>query len=271
MNVVRKKIRRRCSQYNEEEREHLRAAGRFNGRVMDYLRPHVRAGITTGELNRLAHEFITGHGHRPATLGYRGFPASICTSINEVVCHGIPGPAVLREGDIVNIDVSSVVNGWYGDSSETFLIGDVSPAARELVQTTFEAMHLGIAAIQPGGRLAEIGKAIERHARARGLEIVRDYAGHGLGQEFHLDPNVPHYYPKANPPTEILLPGWCFTVEPMLNQGTWRTLTDSRDGWTVRTMDLQLSAQFEHTVLVTETGYEILTATTDGPQIGHTF
>lgn len=254
----------------EEEREGLRAAGRFNAEVMDYVRPHVAAGVTTAELDRLVHEYIVGHGHVPACLGYHGFPKSCCTSINHVICHGIPDATVLAEGDIVNVDVTSIVNGWYGDQSETFLIGPVSDEARALVQVTFDAMWLGIDAVEPGGSVYAIGEAIFNHATKHKLSVVEQYQGHGTGREFHQEPGIPHFpHPKSR--WDILKPGTCFTIEPMLNVGTRDTVLDRRDGWTVRTRDGKLSAQFEHTILMTEQGPEVLTLTNNGPQKGHRF
>jgi methionyl aminopeptidase len=255
---------------SERDRNAMRAAGRFNAQVMDFIRPHVREGITTGELDKLVHEYTLDHGHTPACLGYRGFPKTICTSVNEVVCHGIPGDYVLKSGDIINVDLTTIVNGWYGDQSETFLIGEVSEDARRLVQVTFECLYLGIHAIKPFGVVTDIGRAIQHHAHANRFEIVRDYQGHGIGQVFHQDPGIPHYVPRRSRP-QVILPGMCFTIEPMINLGGWETVLDKKDGWTVRTADGSLSAQFEHTILMTENGPEILTLTKDGPQEGHQF
>lgn len=263
--------RARAPIYDMQEREGMRRAGRFNAQLLDFLRPHVKAGVTTLELDRLALEYTRDHGHTPACLGYKGYPNTICTSVNEVVCHGIPNRTALREGDIVNVDVTTIVDGWHGDSSETFLIEPVADEARQLVQTAFDCMHIGIDAVQPFGKLVEIGRAIERLARQRGYSVVQEYQGHGLGREFHQEPGVPHFVPKLNPSPVVLEPGMCFTIEPMINIGTWRTMLDKHDKWTVRTMDLSLSAQFEHTILVTESGPEILTMTEHGPKAGHQF
>jgi methionyl aminopeptidase len=257
--------------HSEEERIGLRAAGRFNARLFDFLRPYVREGVATGRLDRLAEEYTRDHGYIPACLGYNGFPSSICASVNEVVCHGIPNNYRLRSGDIVNIDCTTIVDGWYGDSSETFLIGKVNAVARKLVQVAFDSLFVGIQAAQPFVRLYEIGKAVERFAKIRGFEVVREYQGHGIGREFHQDPGVPHHYQRIGAPQELIEPGMCFTIEPMINAGTWRTFLDTRDNWTVRTLDLALSAQFEHTVLMTEVGPEVLTLTQTGPQMGHKF
>ncbi len=247
----------------------MRRAGRFNAQLMDFVRQHVRPGITTEEIDRLVYEYTVDHGHRPACLGYRGFPKSCCTSVNEVVCHGIPGPYVLREGDIINIDLTTIVDGWYADQSETFLVGEVSEEARRLVQCAFDCMWLGIEACRPGGRINDIGRAIQQHAQSQGFAVVQEYQGHGIGRQFHQPPDIPHFPRPRN--TERLEPGVCFTIEPMINAGDWRTWLDRRDGWTVRTVDGKLSAQFEHTILLTEEGPEVLTLTQHGPQKGHRF
>ncbi len=254
---------------SEEDRQGLRAAGRFNAQLMDFLRPHVVAGVTPLELDRLAWTYTTDHGHTPACLGYKGYPNTICTSVNDVVCHGIPNDVPLKEGDIINVDLTTIVNGWYGDQSETFLIGETSDEARRLVQTTFEALYRGIRACRPNCTVRAIGQAIQTFARAAGYGVVREYQGHGIGRAFHQEPGIPHF-PDMASGRHILKPGTCFTIEPMLNAGRWRTRVDSRDNWTVRTMDGSLSAQFEHTILMTEDGPEILTLTQDGPQEGDT-
>ena len=253
-----------------QEIEGLRAAGKFNAQLMDFLRPHVKEGITTEALDKMAHEYTLDHGHTPACLGYHGYPKTICTSINEVVCHGIPDETTLMVGDIVNVDITTIVDGWYGDQSETFLIGKVSDEARSLVQTTFDSLFVGINACKPGGTVTMIGRAIQTFAQKAGLSVVREYQGHGIGRDFHQEPGVPHF-PSLSSNRDILKPGTCFTIEPMLNAGGWKTRLDKKDGWTVRTMDKALSAQFEHTILMTEEGPELLTLTQDGPQEGHTF
>ena len=252
----------------ETERDSMRAACRFNARLMDSVREHVRPGVTTAEIDQLVHEFTVSHGHRPACLGYHEFPKSCCTSVNEVICHGIPGDYVLRDGDIVNVDVTSIVNGWHGDQSETFLIGKTREVTRELTQCAFDCLHLGIQAIRPGGRVADIGQAIVMEAHRRRFSVVREYVGHGLGRDFHQEPSIPHY-PSRQSFRDRILPGMCFTIEPMINEGTRQTVLNQADGWTVRTRDGGCSAQFEHTVLMTETGPEILTTTEKGPQPGH--
>jgi methionyl aminopeptidase len=252
------------------DRTGLRTAGRFNARVLDLLREHVRPGITTGRLDQIAEEFIRDHRHIPACLGYKGFPRSICTSVNQVVCHGIPGKYELRDGDIVNIDCTTIVNGWYGDSSETFLIGEVSPLARRLTQAAFDAMWIGIHALTPYCSVIDIGRAIHRLGIERGFGVVENFQGHGIGRMFHQDPGIPHV-PLRKSKRDVLYPGVCFTIEPMLNAGAAETAPVDSDGWTVRTADGSLSAQFEHQILMTETGPEILTLTKHGPREGHLF
>jgi methionyl aminopeptidase len=257
-------------QLNEVQRDGMRAAGRFNAELMDYLRDHIRAGISTGEIDRLAHEYTIQNRHTPATLGYLGYTKSCCTSINDVICHGIPGDQVLADGDIINVDITSIVDGWHGDQSETFLIGDVNTAARNVCQCAFDAMHRAIAALEPGCSVSVIGEQVVAEATKWGFSVVREYVGHGLGRRFHQYPNVPHY-PDRKSRQDLLLPGMCFTVEPMINVGTRFTRLDTKDNWTVRTRDGQLSAQFEQTILMTESGPEILTQCARGPRPGHRF
>lgn len=252
------------------DREGLRAAGQFNARVLDMLRPHVRAGVRTGELDRMAEEFIRDHGHQPACLGYNGYPRTLCTSVNQVVCHGIPGQYLLRDGDIVNVDCTTIVNGWYGDSSETFLIGDVSEEALAITQGAFDAMWAAIRAIQPYSPVIEIGRTISRLAARSGFGIVENFQGHGIGRRFHQDPGIPHH-PVSASKKDLLFPGVSFTIEPMLNLGSRETHPPLSDGWTIITQDGSLSAQFEHQILMTEDGPEILTLTEQGPREGHRF
>jgi methionyl aminopeptidase len=262
---------RRLPVYNtEEERNGLRAAARFNSQLMDFLRPHVREGVTTRTIDRLVSEYTRDHGHVPACLGYNGFPASICASVNDVVCHGIPGNQALRTGDIVNIDCTTIVNGWYGDSSETFLIGQPTEKARRITQAAFDALWIGIGALQPYCSVIEIGRAIHRFGQEHHLGVVENFQGHGIGRMFHQDPGVPHV-PMRRSRRDILYPGVCFTIEPMLNLGHKDTTPPDPDGWTVRTKDGSLSAQFEHQILMTETGPEVLTLTQHGPKQGHLF
>lgn len=255
---------------SEEERDGLRAAGRFNAQLMDFLRLRVAPGVTTNQLDRVALEYTRDHGHIPACLGYNGYPKTICTSVNEVVCHGIPDDRPLRDGDIVNIDCTTIVDGWYGDSSETFLIGTVSDETKQLVQGAFNAMWLGIRTIRPCSCVMEIGLAIARFGRERGFGVVENFQGHGIGRMFHQDPGIPHV-PFRKSRKDILVPGVSFTIEPMLNLGTKETLGPLDDGWTIVTRDGQPSAQFEHQILMTEEGPEILTLTQYGPQEGHRF
>jgi methionyl aminopeptidase len=246
-----------------DEQQAMRAAGAAAARVLLMIEPHVRAGVTTGELDRICREFILGPlGCQSATIGYTGggtrppFPGAICTSVNHVICHGIPGDRVLRNGDIVNIDVTVIKDGFHGDTSRMFCIGAPSVLARRLVETTHQAMVLGIQAVRPGAHLGDIGHAIQTHAEAAGFSVVREYCGHGIGRGFHEDPQVMHW---GKPGTGIELePGMCFTVEPMINAGR-REARELPDRWTVVTRDHSLSAQWEHTVLVTDTGHEVLT------------
>ena len=263
--------------YGPEEREALSNAGRFNASVIDLIRPHMTPGTRTGAIDELAYAYTLDHGHRPATLGYenshggRDYPASLCTSVNEVVCHGIPGDYLLRDGDIVNVDVATVVDGWHGDSSETFLIGEVDPKTTALVQAAFDGLWAGINAAKPWGTVHDIGRAIFKVAKAGGFGVVRNFRGHGLGTEFHQEPGIPHY-PEPTAKNVILKPGMCFTIEPMLNMGTQDTSKpDRRDGWSIRTKDRKPSAQFEHTLFMTDHGPDVLTLTQDGPREGHVF
>jgi methionyl aminopeptidase len=236
--------------------EGMRRAGRLAAETLDFITPHVKPGITTGELDRLCHEFIVAREAIPAPLGYRGFPKSICTSVNHVVCHGIPGDKRLVDGDILNIDVTVILDGWHGDTSRMFFVGDVGVKARRLVEVTYEAMMRGIEIVRPGATLGDIGHAIQTHAEGNRFSVVRDFCGHGLGRIFHEAPSVLHY---GDPGTGVVLrEGMFFTVEPMINSGRWEVKVLS-DGWTAVTKDRSLSAQFEHSIGVTATGYEIFT------------
>lgn len=218
----------------------------------------LEAGVTTLAINDYAHEYMTARGGIPAPLNYRGFPKSICTSVNEVVCHGIPDDNVkLKIGDIVNVDITVIVDAWHGDTSATFYIGEPPSEARHLVETARKCLEIGITQVRPGRRIFEIGNAIEAYAASRGCSVVRDYVGHGIGKGFHEKPQVPHF---ANSGEKVrMAPGMTFTIEPMINEGTWRT-ESLKDGWTAVTADRKLSAQFEHTLLVTGDGVEVLTA-----------
>jgi len=246
-----------------EEQHKMREAGKAAAQVLQMIAPYVKAGISTDELNRLCHEYIVNEiGGVPAPLGYGGgggrppFPKSICTSVNHVVCHGIPGPKVLKKGDVINIDVTVIKDGYHGDTSQMFYVGEPSILARRLAETAHESMIEGIKLVRPGIRLGDIGYVIQKYAEARGFSIVREYCGHGIGRVFHEEPQVLHY---GKPGTGLeLAPGMTFTIEPMVNAGA-RDVKLLPDGWTVVTKDHSLSAQWEHTVLVTGSGYEVLT------------
>ena len=240
------------------ETEQMRVAGRLAADVLHMIRPHVTPGVTTGTLDAICHDYIVQvQKATPAPLNYHGFPKSICTSVNHQVCHGIPGERVLRDGDIVNIDVTVIWEGFHGDTSKMFLVGQPSVQARRVTAISYECMCTGIEMVKPGVRLGDIGHAIQRHAERNNCSVVREYCGHGIGRSFHEDPQVLHY---GTPGTrEILEPGMTFTIEPMINAGK-RHVKLMPDGWTVVTKDRSLSAQWEHTVLVTSTGVEVLTA-----------
>ncbi|KAI5913988.1 MAG: type I methionyl aminopeptidase [Proteobacteria bacterium] len=252
-----------------EEIEKMRVACRLAAEVLDYIDPYVKPGVTTGELDRLCHEYMVNVQQViPAPLhyappGYTPFPKSICTSINHQVCHGIPGDKVLKKGDIVNLDITVIKDEYHGDTSRTFIVGsDASIIAKRLTQVTYECMWLGIAAVRPGGHLGDIGAAIQKHAEGSGFSVVREFCGHGIGRKFHEEPQVLHYG-KAGTGVE-LKPGMIFTIEPMINAGK-AAISELPDGWTIVTKDRSLSAQFEHTVLVTETGVEVLTVSGKTP------
>jgi methionyl aminopeptidase len=257
-------------QLSSSQRESMRAAGRFNAQLMDYLRGFVKPGITTEEIDRLVYDYTTKAGHTPATLGYLGYPKSCCTSVNNVICHGIPDAYQLRDGDIVNVDITSIVQGWHGDQSETFIVGQASDEAKAVTQCAFDCLYAAIQALTPNCLVSVIGETVVGIAHQRGLSVVREYVGHGLGRRFHQYPNVPHV-PDRKSKQERLMPGLCFTIEPMINSGSRFTKLDPTDNWTVRTRDGGLSAQFEHTILMTENGPEILTQTDHGPKPGHEF
>jgi methionyl aminopeptidase len=232
-------------------------------RVLDRALAAVRPGLATDELDRLVHEACLEEGGYPSPLNYLGFPKSVCTSVNEVICHGIPDARPLEEGDLVNVDVTIYLDGVHGDVSETCAVGAVDDASRALMETARECLRLGVGAVRPGARVRDIGRAIEAHAQARGCGVVRAFVGHGIGELFHMDPQVPHYYDPAA--DAELRPGMTFTVEPMINQGTWKHRSWD-DGWTAVTADLRRSAQYEHTVLVTGSGVEVLTLRPGEPQ-----
>ncbi|WP_024303127.1 type I methionyl aminopeptidase [Pseudogulbenkiania sp. MAI-1] len=251
-----------------EDIEKMRIAGRLASEVLDYITPYVKPGVTTEELDRLCHDYMVNvQGTIPAPLnyapdGHNPYPKSVCTSVNHVICHGIPNDKPLKNGDMLNIDVTVIKDGYHGDTSRMFYVGEVSPHARRLAKITYECMWLGIEKVKPGAKLGDIGYAIQRHAEAAGYSVVQEFCGHGIGKKFHEEPQVLHY---GRPGTGLeLKAGMIFTIEPMINQGK-RHLRLLGDGWTVVTKDRSLSAQWEHTVLVTETGYEILTQSEGTP------
>jgi methionyl aminopeptidase len=253
---------------NQSGIEGMRVAGRLASEVLDFLTPHVKHGVTTNDLDQLAHDFITQTQQAiPAPLnyapkGYSPYPKSICTSINHQVCHGIPNDKTLKKGDIVNIDITVIKDGWHGDTSRMFQVGDTSIAAKRLCTLTYEAMWHGIVKVKPGARLGDVGHAIQQFAESHGFSVVREFCGHGIGQVFHEEPQVLHY---GRPGTgEELKEGMTFTIEPMINAGK-RDIKELGDGWTIVTKDHSLSAQWEHTVLVTAAGYEVLTLSAGSP------
>jgi methionyl aminopeptidase len=240
-----------------EDIKKMRIAGQLAAEVLEMIEPHVKSGITTDELDKICHDYITKvQAAIPAPLNYHGFPKSICTSVNHQVCHGIPSPKKLKDGDIVNIDVTVLKDGYHGDTSKMFVIGKASTWADRLIQVTQECLYLGIKLVKPGARLGDIGAVIQQHAEKNRFSVVREYCGHGIGKVFHEPPNVLHY---GKPGTgEVLESGMIFTIEPMINAGK-RDVKLLPDGWTVITKDHSLSAQWEHTILVTDTGFEVLT------------
>lgn len=240
-----------------QEVEKMRIAGRLATEVLDMIGPHVQVGVTTGELDQICHEFIVNEQQAiPAPLNYRGFPKSICTSVNQQVCHGIPGEKTLKKRDIINIDITVIKDGYHGDTSRMFFLGEPSLLAKRVMRVSYDCMWLGINLVQPGMRLGNIGHAIQRHAEANNCSVVREYCGHGIGRGFHEDPQILHYG-KADTGME-LVPGMTFTIEPMINIGKRHTKLLG-DQWTVVTKDRSLSAQWEHTILVTDNGHEVLT------------
>lgn len=235
----------------------MRAAGRSAAATLHYVGDLIRPGMSTADIDRLVHSDTLRRGGIPATLNYRGFPASCCTSVNDVVCHGIPGPYVLKEGDIINVDVTTILDGHYGDTSATFYVGSVSDELRELVSRARVAMWMGIQAVKPGAMLGEVGKAIQDFIEEFGYGVVREFGGHGIGTRFHLPPHVNHFGTGTEGPR--LVPGMILTVEPMVTLGEPAIYLEA-DGWTVRTQDGSPSAQWEHTIMVTDDGYEVLTS-----------
>ncbi len=244
---------------SDEEIDAMKASCTLAARTLKYIEPHVKPGISTLELNNLCHEFILEHGAIPAPLNYKGFPKSICTSVNEVICHGIPNAKQkLKEGDIINIDVTTIVDGYHGDTSKTFFVGEkISSKARSLVETARRCLDQGISSVSSGGRVGDIGEAIQKYAEANGFSVVKEFVGHGIGKIFHEDPQIPHYGKSGQ--GIRLVPGMVFTIEPMINEGHWRAKV-LKDGWTAITIDGGLSAQFEHTIAIRSDGtIEILT------------
>jgi methionyl aminopeptidase len=243
---------------SSRELDKMRQAGRLAAQLLEHLEPMVKPGVTTLELNDEAERWTKAHGAKSAPLGYHGFPKSICTSVNEVVCHGIPNAKqILKDGDIINIDVTPLVDGYHGDTSKTFFVGMPSPKAKRLVEVTLECLKRGIAEVKPGARIGDIGAAIQEYAEAQGFSVVRNFTGHGVHRIFHTAPEIPHYGKRGT--GKRLRPGMVFTIEPMINEGTWEVEVLD-DGWTALTLDRKLSAQFEHTLAVTNSGVEILTA-----------
>ncbi len=242
--------------YDEEAIDRIRESGRLASLAIDAVGAAIRPGVTTDELDRIAHEFLVSHDAYPSTLGYRGFPKSLCSSVNEVICHGIPDDTVLQDGDIINIDITAFKNGMHGDTNRTFLVGEVAPSIAALVERTEEALRRGIKAAAVGRQVNVIGRAIESYAKRFGYGVVRDFTGHGVGEAFHSGLVIPHYDSSAF--TDIIEPNMVFTIEPMLTLGSteWDQWSDD---WTVTTRDKSITAQFEHTIVVRETGTEILT------------
>ena len=242
--------------HTAEDFEGMRRAGRLVAECLDMLVPYVVPGVVTDDLDQLAREFTLDNGGLPACLGYRGYTKTLCISPNHVVCHGIPGDRTLREGDIVNIDHTVVVDGWYGDSSRMFGVGEVAPRAKRLIDVTYESLERGLAAVKPGARTGDIGHAIQTYVESMRCSVVRDFCGHGLGRVFHDAPNILHFGQLGT--GELLRPGMFFTIEPMITLGTWRHVMWD-DGWTATTADLSRTAQFEHTLMVTDSGADVLT------------
>ena len=241
-----------------EQIEGIRRSSVINTGVLDLIQKEIKEGMSTAVIDKLVYDYTVGHGAITAPLNYEGFPKSLCTSINDVVCHGIPSEKeILRDGDIINVDVSTILDGYYSDASRMVMIGNVSPEKQKLVQVAKDCLEIGIKAAKPFGFVGDIGNAIQKHAEKNGFSVVRDLCGHGVGLEFHEEPEVCHFGRKGT--GMLLVPGMVFTIEPMINMGTWKVFIDEEDGWTVITEDELPSAQWEHTFLMTETGLEILT------------
>ena len=245
---------------NPDQIAKMRVAGRLASSVLEMISDYVRTGVTTEKLDQICHDFIVNDLESiPAPLNYNGFPKSICTSVNNVVCHGIPSEKKLKKGDIINIDITIIKDGFHGDTSKMFIVGKPSVKASKICSVARESMMLGIEIVRPGIRLGEIGKVIGDYARSKNCSVVRDYCGHGIGEVFHELPQVIHYDDGRIEQSPILEPGMTFTIEPMINLGGYEVITSRIDGWTVTTKDRSLSAQWEHTILVTETGHDVLT------------
>lgn len=253
---------------SQDEIEKMRVAGRLAAELLDFITPYVKPGVTTGKLNDLCHDFtVRVQNAVPAPLnyappGYKPFPKSICTSVNHQVCHGIPGDRILKSGDILNIDVTVIKDGFHGDSSRMFCIGEPSIQARRLIEVTYECMWRGISSVRPGARVGDIGAAIQQHAERHGFSVVREFCGHGIGRKFHEDPQILHYGKAGTGP--VLEPGMTFTIEPMINAGK-AAIRELADGWTIVTKDHSLSAQWEHTVLASPEGFQVLTLSPGTP------
>lgn len=248
--------------HNSQDFAKMRKAGKLAAETLDYITEFVNPGVTTEHLNELCHNFITKNNAIPAPLNYKGFPKSICTSINHVVCHGIPNEKKLKDGDILNIDVTVILDGWYGDTSRMFYVGKPSIKAERLTKVTYDAMMIGIEQVKPGNRLGDIGSAIQKYVEKNNYSVVRDFCGHGIGQVFHAEPNILHYG-KAGTGT-VLEEGMFFTIEPMVNAGKYDVIVSQHDGWTATSKDRSLSAQFEHTLGVTKDGFKIFTESPKG-------
>ena len=241
-----------------EQIKAIQESADLNTAVLDHVAAHICKGMSTEEIDRLVYDYTAQHGGIPAPLNYQGFPKSVCTSVNNVICHGIPDEnEILKEGDIINVDVSTILNGYYSDASRMFTIGQISPEAEKLVRVTKECVELGLKAAKPWGHLGDIAYAINTHARQNGFSVVEDIGGHGIGLEFHEDPYVSYVTPKGS--EMVLLPGMMFTIEPMINEGSPEFYIDEGNGWTVYTIDDGLSAQIEYMVLITENGVEVMT------------
>ncbi|CEP80125.1 methionyl aminopeptidase [Paraclostridium sordellii] len=242
---------------NKEQIDKIKESAKINNEVLDLVAKNIKEGMSTEDINKIVHEYTVSKGAIPAPLGYGGFPKSLCTSINSEICHGIPSEdVILKDGDIINIDVSTIYDGYYSDASRMFMIGNVSDKAKKLVEVTKECLEAGIKAVKPWGHIGDIGAAIQEHAEKNGYSVVRDFGGHGIGLQFHEDPFVFHYGAKNE--GMILVPGMIFTIEPMINEGTYELYIDAENEWTAYTDDGLLSAQWEHMILVTEDGVEIL-------------